>query len=74
MDPNQVRVTAGRNLVKYPGEFATRTTNLATSTLIWNSVLSTKDAKFMGIDIRNFYLGTPLEWYEYMELPIRLFP
>ena len=28
----------------------------------------------MGIDIKKFYLGTPLERYEYMKLDIRIFP
>ena len=28
----------------------------------------------MGIDIKNFYLGTPLDRYEYMRIPITLFP
>ena len=28
----------------------------------------------MGIDIKNFYLGTPLDRYEYMRIPISLFP
>ena len=50
-DPNRVRITAGGNLIKYPGELTTRTADLTTSKVIWNSVLSTKDAKFMGIDI-----------------------
>ena len=67
-------MTAGGNLIKYPGELMTRTADLATSKVIWNSVLSTKDAKFMGIDIKNFYLGTPLEQYEYMALTVSLFP
>ena len=28
----------------------------------------------MGIDIKNFYLGTLLDRYEYMRIPITLFP
>ena len=73
-DSNRVRMAAGGNFIKYPGELTTRTTNITTSKVIWNSVLSTKDAKFMGIDIKNFYLGTPLEQYEYMALTVSLFP
>jgi hypothetical protein len=67
-------MTAGGNLIKYPGELTTRTADLTTSKVIWNSVLSTKDAKFMGMDIKNFYLGTPLDRFEYMKLPLHLFP
>jgi len=64
-DPNRVRITAGGNLIDYPGELTTRSVDLTTSKILWNSVLITKDAKFMGIDISNFYLGTPMDGYEY---------
>lgn len=55
-DPNRVRITAGGNLIKYPGELTTRTADLITSKILWNSVLSTAKAKFMCIDIKNFDL------------------
>ena len=28
----------------------------------------------MGLDIKNFYLGTPLNRFKYMKIPITLFP
>ena len=28
----------------------------------------------MCVDIKNFYLGTPLDWYEYMKMPLTIFP
>eukprot|EP00804_Cyclotella_cryptica_P010472 CCRYP_012303-RA/>CCRYP_012303-RA protein AED:0.45 eAED:0.14 QI:0/0/0/0.6/1/1/5/0/1176 len=44
-DPNRVRITAGGNLIKdYPGELTTRTADLTTSKILWNSVLSTEGA------------------------------
>ena len=63
-DPNQVRITAGGNLIKYPGELTTRTADLTTSKILWNSVLNTQDEKYMCIDINFFYLGTPLDIFE----------
>ena len=63
----------GGNLIDYPGELTTRTADLATSKLLWNSVIRTKDTKFMGIDMRNFYLGTPIDRYEYMRMLLKLF-
>jgi hypothetical protein len=42
--------------------------------ILWNSVISTKDARFAGADIKNMYLKTPLDRYEYMKMPIALFP
>ena len=73
-DPNRVRITAGGNLLTYPGELSTRVADLTTTKLLWNSVLSTKGARFMGIDIKNFYLGTPMDRYQYMKMPLSIFP
>ena len=73
-DPNRVRITAGGNLISYPGELTTRTADLTTAKILWNSVLSTEDAKFMCIDIKNFYLATPMDRYEYMRMPLDVFP
>ena len=50
-DPNRVRITAGGNLIIYPGELTTRTADITTSKILWNSVLSTKNAKYMCLDI-----------------------
>jgi hypothetical protein len=44
-DPNRVRITAGGNLINYPGELTTRTAVLTTSKILWNSTLSTPGAK-----------------------------
>ena len=73
-DPNRVRLTAGGNLISYPGETTTKTADLTTSKVLWNSVLSTALAKFMCIDIKNFYLCAPMDRYEYMHMPLDIFP
>eukprot|EP00804_Cyclotella_cryptica_P015897 CCRYP_006383-RA/>CCRYP_006383-RA protein AED:0.07 eAED:-0.04 QI:0/0/0/1/0/0/2/0/1375 len=74
-DPNRVRITASGNLIKdYPGELTTRTADLTTSKILWNSVLSTEGARFMGLDIKSFYLTATLDRYEYMKMPIDIFP
>ena len=73
-DPYRIRITAGGNLINYPGELSTRTADLTTSKLMWNSVLSTEGAKYMCLDIKNFYLSAPLDRYEYMKMPLTLFP
>lgn len=73
-DPNRVRITVGGNLIDYPFELTTRTADMVSSKILWNSVISTKDARFAGADIKNMYLETPLDRYEYMKMPIALFP
>jgi hypothetical protein len=39
-----------------------------------NSKLSTQEAKMMMMDIKKYYLGTPLPIWEYMRLPISILP
>ena len=73
-DPNQVRLTAGGNLISYPGKTTTKTADLTTSKVLWNRVLSTALAKFICIDIKNFYLCAPMDRYEYMHMPLEVFP
>ena len=73
-DPNRVRLTAGGNLINYPGELTTRTADLTTTKILWNSVVSTPGARYLCIDIKNFYLGTPLPRFEYMKIPLSAFP
>ena len=65
-DPNRVRVTAGGNLIDYPYELTTRTADLTTTTILWNSVLSTQEARYVCIDIKNMYLATRMDCFEYM--------
>ncbi len=50
-DPHQIRITAGGNLINYPGKLSTCMADLTTSKLMWNSVLSTLGAKYMCLDI-----------------------
>ena len=65
-DLNRVRITAGGNLINYPGELTTCTADLATTKILWNSTISTPGAKYSTIDCGNFYLATPMDRYKYM--------
>ncbi len=73
-DPHQICITASRNLIDYPGELSTRTADLTTSKLMWNSIISTEGAKYMCLNIKSFYLTAPLDRFEYMKMPIALCP
>ena len=59
-DPNRVRITIGGNHINYPGDCGTLTSKMLTVKLLLNSVISTKGAKFMSIEIKNLYLNTPM--------------
>jgi hypothetical protein len=47
---------------------------MVSAKIMWNSVISTPGAEFCGADIKNMYLKTPLNQYEYMQMPLKLFP
>ena len=73
-DPNHVRITVGGKLINYPFELTTCTTDMVSSKIFWNSTISTKSAHFAGANIKNMYLETPLDRYEFMKMPLSLFP
>jgi hypothetical protein len=73
-DPHRIRITAGGNLIHYEGNASVRTADIDTAKIHWNSVVSTPNAKYMCLDIKNFYLTAALEYFEYMRIPLDLFP
>ncbi len=50
--PYRTRITIGGNLINYPDDCGTPTADLLTVKLLLNSVISTDNAKFMSIDIK----------------------
>jgi hypothetical protein len=73
-ETHHIRLTVGGNLIQYPGDVSTRSADLTTSKCLCNSTISTEGAKYMCLDVKNFYLGTPMESFEYMHIPIKLIP
>ena len=59
-NPNRVRWTAGDDKIHYPGTVSTPTAEMLTAKLLFNSVISTDNARFMGIDISDFYLNSTM--------------
>ena len=73
-EKEQTRITMGRDRTNCPFDCGTPTAKLSTIKLLLNSVTSTPGAKFMTIDISNFYLNTPMDRYEYMRMKLDMFP
>jgi hypothetical protein len=67
-------ITIGGNLIKYPGDYGTPAADLLTLKLLLNSVISTPNAKFIMLDLKDFYLMTPMKCYEYFQMMLELFP
>ena len=61
LEQNRTRFKVGGDRINYPGEVATPTAEMLVAKLLFNNVVSTPGAKFMTMDISNFYPMTPLE-------------
>ncbi len=73
-EPNQMRFTVGGNRINYPGKVATPTAVMLVAKMLFNSVISTKGAQFMTMDISNFYLMTPLHPAKFIQIKISDIP
>ena len=62
--------TVGGDRINCPGEVATPTAEMLVAKMLFNSVISTKGARFMTMDISNFYLMTPLHRPEFIHVKL----
>jgi hypothetical protein len=58
-NPNRVRITVGGNLINYPYELTTRTADIVSTKIMWNSIISTPGAKFGGANKKTCTLKLP---------------
>jgi Reverse transcriptase (RNA-dependent DNA polymerase) len=74
--PYRMRLTVGGDRVEYNGEVSTKSADLTTVKLMLNSVISTKDARYGTLDVKDLYLNTPMDPsdYVYMRIPISAIP
>jgi hypothetical protein len=73
-ETHRVRLNVGGILIQYPGGVFTRSADITTSKCLWDSTISTEGARYICLDVKNFYLSTPIESFEYMCIPIKLIP
>jgi hypothetical protein len=73
-EKNRTRFTVGGDRINYPGAVATPTADTIVAKLLFNSVISTKGARFMTIDISDFYLMTPLKRPKFICISINNIP
>jgi hypothetical protein len=69
-----VRFTCGGDKIVYAGNVSTPTADMSTIKIHLNSTISTKDAKYMTMDVVDFYLNNPLPTLEYMRIPVWAIP
>ena len=70
---NRVRITVGRDRLDFPSA-TTHCASLTTTKFLLNSTISTPGARFMTLDIKDFYYGTAMARYKYMKLALAFIP
>jgi hypothetical protein len=73
-EKERVRLTVGGDRLNYARDVATSTTYITTVKILSNITLSNEDAAMMMMDIKNYYLGTPLPRFEKMKMLFSRFP
>ena len=62
------RLTIGGDRVEYPYDVSTPISDLLKAKCLINSTLSTPNVKALVADIKDFYLNTEMDRFEYMRL------
>ena len=73
-EKERTRLVGGGNLINSTIDCGTPTADLLAVKLLLNSIISTPGAKMACFDVKNFYLNTPMERYEYLRMHIDDFP
>jgi hypothetical protein len=61
---------AGGNKLDYPGDANSPAVSMLDAKLHINSTISDakNGARYLGLDIKNFYLGTPMSYFQYIRV------
>jgi hypothetical protein len=75
-ETHRVRMTAGGDKLDYPGDASSPTVSMLDAKIHINSVISDAKhgARHLGLDIKNYYLGTPMKYFQYMRVPPSAIP
>jgi hypothetical protein len=73
-EKERVRLMVGGDRLDYSVAIVTSTADITTFKILISSTLSTKDDSMVMMEIKNYYLGTPLPPYEYMRMLLSILP
>jgi hypothetical protein len=73
-EKHHTHLTAGGDRINYPEDVGTPTADMTLVKILLNSVIYTKDAWCVTLDIKDFYLNTPMKRYKYMHLKLADIP
>ncbi len=71
---HRTRLTVGGDKVHYPGDVSTPTADLMLVKIHTNSVISTRGARYMTLDVKKIYLNMPMGRYEYVRIKLEDIP
>ena len=73
-ETHRTRLTVGGDRINYPEDVGTPMADITLVKVFFNSVISTPKAKCAKLDIKDFYLNTPMPRFEYMRLKLSDIP
>ena len=75
-ETHHVRLTEGGDKLDYPGDPSSPEVSLLNVKIHINSTISRakNNARYMCINIKNFYLGTPMKYFQYMRIHKKIIP
>ena len=73
-ESHRTRLTAVGNIIGFPGDFSTPTSDLTTMKLLINSAISDIKARYMCMDMKYFYLSKNMDRAEYIMVQIVMIP
>ena len=75
-EPWRVRLVVGGDKLPYPHDAGSPATNLLETKILLNSVISDakRGARFMSLDLKDFFLMSPMPVPEFMKIHIKNFP
>ncbi len=71
---HQTRLATGGYRINYHKDIGTPTADMTLVKTLLNSIISSKGAKCVMLDIKDFYLNTPMERYKNMHLKLSNIP
>ena len=75
-ETHRVRMTAGGDKLDYPGDPSSPAVAILDAKIHINSTISDAKhgARYLTLDIKNFYLGTPMTYFQYIRVKREIIP
>ena len=72
--PYCIRLTIGSDNIPYPSDSGSPAATLLEAKIIFNIDISTPGSRFIGAFIKDYFLCSPMECFEYIKIPLCWIP